>query len=302
MLSGIIPAVVLPMNSSYEPELDEYKKYLKWAASSGITGVAVNVDTGEGPSLTRQERVEVIRATKEAAGNIKVIAGIVGSSTLTAVECARDAKEAGADAGLVFPNPAFLGEPLDPQLPFEYHRRISEDSGLDIILFQLQPALGGFKYTKEALERLTSLRRVVGIKEASFDAKVFLDTLNFFRSRAPNLSVLTGNDNFIFESFVLGADGALIGFGTPPAKQLVEMYSLVKKDRIKEAREIHMELTPLVEAIFSPPVRNYRARVKYALSELGIIDGKYTYVRPPLMGITQQEKDAIKLALKRIEV
>ncbi len=302
MNKGIIPAVVMPMDFKGNPDFDEYKKYLKWVASFKVIGVAVNVDTGEGPLLTEDERVKAIKVAKDVFKDRIVVAGIAGTSTSSAVLNAKKAKEAGADMGLVFPNSFFMGSPLDPEVPYEYHKAISENADLDIILFQLQSALGGVDYDIETLLKLASLKRVKAIKEASFDVKKFLDTMRAFREKAPNVLFLTGNDNSIFESFVLGCDGALIGFGTLPVKELVEMFELVKKWNIKEAQEIWLKLLPLEEVIFAPPVRNYRARTKYALSLMGIIKEELTYVRPPLLNITQDEKAKIKDALKKAEL
>lgn len=302
MIKGIIPAIVLPMDSNAEPDYDEYEKYIKWLCSAKITGIAVNVDTGEGPTLTEEEKTQTIRVAKRSAGNIKVVAGVIGTSTASAVSAARRAKEAGADMGLVFPNTAFSGLPLDPEGPLSYHRSIVEKSGLDIILFQLQSALGGIEYPLDTLLKLGRLEHVVAIKEASFDARKFLSTLRAFKKELPNVSFLTGNDNFIYESFVLGADGALVGFGAVAAKDLVEMFELVQKGRIREAGEIWDRLLPLADVIYGPPVRNYRARTKYALAVMGVISEETTYVRPPLLNVTRDEKENIAAALKKAEL
>ncbi|MEM3684073.1 MAG: dihydrodipicolinate synthase family protein [Conexivisphaerales archaeon] len=302
MITGIIPAVVLPMNKSAEPDLDEYKKYLGWVTSAEVTGVAVNVDTGEGPNLTSEERRDVIRVARATVGGKMVIAGIIGTSTNSAIAAAAEAKRAGANAGLVFPNSSFAGLPLEAEGPLEYHRALSEGNDFDIVLFQLQPSLGGIEYPLDVLLKLAKLKKVVAIKEATFDARKFFETLSAFKKHASNVSFLTGNDNFIFESFVLGADGALIGFGTLPVKDLVRMFKLVKEDRVKEASEIWQRLRPLMEVIYGQPVRNYRARTKYALSELGVISEKATYMRPPLLSVTEEEKKAIRTALKSAEL
>ena len=302
MEKGIIPAVVMPMNIRGEPDFDEYEKYLKWVSSFKVTGVAVNVDTGEGPTLKEEEKIEAIKIAKSIFKERTVVAAITGTSTASAIEAAKKAKLAGADMGLVFPNSAFMGYPLPPEVPYEYHKAISEESNLDIILFQLQPSLGGVEYPPEVLEKLASLKHVKAIKEASFDAKKFLETARLFKKVAPNVLFLTGNDNFIFESFVLGCDGALIGFGTLPVKDLVDMFELVQKGKISEASIIWQKLLPLEEVIFAPPVRNYRARTKYALSLMGIISEKSVYVRPPLLNISQEEKEKIKVALKNAEL
>jgi Dihydrodipicolinate synthase/N-acetylneuraminate lyase len=108
--------------------------------------------------------------------------------------------------------------------------------------------------------------------------------------------MLTGNDNFILESFILGADGGLLGFGTIATDLQIEMIDSVKRRDYDEAFEIYRRITPLADAIFMPPVRNYRARLKEALVMLGVL--KKAYVRPPLTPISEAERKVVKNALK----
>ena len=113
---------------------------------------------------------------------------------------------------MVFPIPAYLSEPLDPRVPVAYHEAIAE-VGLPLILFQLQPALAGLNFEPDTLRAMASVEGVVAIKEASFDARRFVDTARLLEDLPRPITLLTGNDNFILESFLLGATGALIGFG-----------------------------------------------------------------------------------------
>jgi len=108
-LKGLIPAVVVPMRENYSIDFPAFERYLDWMVGLGPVGLALNVDTGEGPYLTPDERVEVIRtAGRIAQGRCALIAGVGGPSTATATVNARTARDAGADALLVFPTAAFL--------------------------------------------------------------------------------------------------------------------------------------------------------------------------------------------------
>jgi len=140
----------------------------------------------------------------------------------------------------------------------------------------------------------------VGIKEASFDAMKFLGTLRLLRAQTRRISVLTGNDNFIFEPLILGADGALIGFGTLATDLQVEMYELITKGRQEEAKQIAERLQPLADVIFSTPLRNYRARIKEALVMQGVLKNACT--RPPLPPISKEERISVKEALKKVNL
>src|ERR1044071_8687967 len=300
-LRGIIPAIVTPMTSAGEIDLPVLKRYAKWLADQGPVALAVNVDTGEGPHLTADEKRQTLETVAEAvAGKCKVVGGVAGPSTAQGVANARAAQAAGADALLVFPISAFLGQPLNPEVPYRYHAAIAEAVDLPLILFQLQPALGGVLYTTEILHRLITIPTVAAIKEASFDAMRFLQVKAALESASRRIIFLTGNDNFICESFILGAEGALLGFSTLGAREQVMMLEAVRRGDIDRARELGARLQPLADAIVAPPITDYRARTKEALKMLGILEN--TTVRPPLLPVSEADCEIVQRALQRAEL
>ena len=255
------------------------------------------MDTGEGPHLSAEERIRILDVVAEEVGDrTLIVAGLAGSFTDQAGRLAADAASAGAGALLVFPIPVYQGEPLDPEIPVRYHGSVHEASGLPLIAFQLQPALGGVNFSSEVLERLMTVEGVVAIKEASFDAKRFVDTVRAVRAAAPEAVVLNGNDNFLLEAYLLGAEGALLGFGTLAAREQVEMLGAIRARDFNRATELAKTLQPLCDAIFAPPVRDYRARTKHALATLGVID--HAYVRPPLLPLRSEDAEAVERALR----
>jgi 4-hydroxy-tetrahydrodipicolinate synthase len=257
----------------------------------------VNVDTGEGPHLFPEERLRVLEIVAEAvAGRALVVAGLAASFTEQARRLAADTARAGADALLVFPISAYQGEPLDPEIPASYHRAVAEASGLPLIAFQLQPALGGVNFSAETIERTMSIDGVVAIKEASFDAKRFVETARLVKSLPSRPTVLNGNDNFLLEAYLLGAEGALLGFGTLAAREQVQMHRAARDQDLPRAFELRDMLQPLCDAIFARPVRDYRARLKHALMRLGVIDE--AHVRPPLRPLSKDARDLVDGALK----
>ncbi|HSL31857.1 MAG TPA: dihydrodipicolinate synthase family protein [Anaerolineales bacterium] len=296
-LRGIIPAIVTPMTSDGELDLPVLRRYSQWLAKQGPVALAVNVDTGEGPHLTPDERRQTLETVSEAvAGICKVIGGVAGPSTAQGVANARAAQAAGADALLVFPIAAFLGQPLNVEVPYRYHAAIAEAVDLPLILFQLQPALGGVLFTPEILHRLITIPSVSAIKEASFDAMRFLQVKAALETASRKITFLTGNDNFICESFILGAEGALLGFSTLGTQEQVRMLRAVQRGDFSEARELGCRLQPLADVIFAPPVTDYRARTKEALKMLGILEN--TTVRPPLLPIKGNEREVLQGALQ----
>ena len=297
-LNGIIPAIVTPMKPDGDIDLQQMRLFVKWLVEQGPVALAVNVDTGEGPHLTPDEKSRIIETVVvAAAGQCAVVAGIAGPSTAQAISNAKAAQAAGADAMLVFPIPAFLGVPLNLEVPYQYHAAIAEAVDLPMILFQLQPALGGVLYTTDILHRLIEIPTVVAIKEAGFDAMRFLQVKAALDSASRRITLLNGNDNFIFEAFVLGAEGALLGFSTLGTQEQVGMLEAVKRCDIPAGQRLGQRLQPLADVIFAPPVTDYRARTKEALKMLGVIET--TTVRPPLLPISDSERLAIRKALER---
>lgn len=299
-LEGIIPAAVVPMRSDYSIDFDVFGNYLNWLITQGAVGVAVNVDTGEGPYLTSSERATVIQKTKEVSdGKSTVIAGVSGPSTLFATENAKIASDAGADALLVFPSPTFLNDPLDVRIMYDYHKAVAEASGLPLIVFQLGPIFGGVNYPAEALARVLELPQVLGLKDASFDMRRFTLTRDIVFQADHPITLLTGNDNFLLESFLLGAQGGLLGYGAVGAGLLVEMYEAVKNREFDKAKEMQARVQGFCDYIYGNPIGDYRARCKVALVHMALFSPEQTFVRPPYLSLWEEERETARRAVEK---
>ncbi len=264
----------------------------------GRIGVTINADTGEGAHLTLSERVAVVEAVKEELGDeVMIVSGLIATYDEQAKTIARELKEAGADALLVFSIPAFNGTPLPPELVYSYFDSVAK-AGLPLIAFNLTPSLGGVVLDPEAIARLADLSPLEAIKEASFDAVSYVRSRDAIRSAAPDVAFLSGCDNFMYESFELGADGALLGYAGLAMGLTREVFEAVRDCRHDQARELGRErVQPLAEVLFGPPVRNSRARIKEGLRMLGLIEE--TAVRPPLFDIDERERDALRTTMAR---
>ncbi|HUP83764.1 MAG TPA: dihydrodipicolinate synthase family protein [Candidatus Limnocylindria bacterium] len=294
-VNGIIPACVVTFDANGKFDERQYRRYLQWLLPQGPVALAINADTGEGPHLWPHEREAVLRVAVEEAGDVPIIAGLSATFTEQAIEEAKRAEGAGARGLLVFPIPAYQGQPLDPAIPVAYHEAIARGCGLPMVAFQLQPALGGVIFSEETLRRIAAIDAVIALKEASFDALLYLRTRRMIEALPRRIALLTGDDNFIFESFVMGAEGALIGFGTLATAEQVAMVNLCRQERWSEARAIWERILPLEEAVYGVPVRDYRARTKVALKELGVIEN--TSMRPPLTEVSPESAAAVREAL-----
>jgi 4-hydroxy-tetrahydrodipicolinate synthase len=295
-LDGLIPATVLPMHPDGTIDEAGLRSYIAWVAEQGPVALAINVDTGEGPHLTHDEKVRVLQIVDDVT-ELPIVAGLAGPSTDAAVRQARDFAQAGADAFLVFPIPAYLSEPLDARVPVRYHEAIAE-VGLPLILFQLQPALAGLNFEPDTLRAMASVEGVVAMKEASFDARRFVDTVRLLQDLPRPITMLTGNDNFILESFMLGATGALIGFGAVMTREQVEMIDAWTAGRIDEARALGRRIQRLADVVFAKPVGDYRVRLKECLVALGMLEA--AHVRRPLLGIGDEERAALSDVLVEV--
>ena len=295
-LDGLIPATVLPMHADGSIDETALRSYIRWVADQGPVALAINVDTGEGPHLTHDEKVRVLGIVRDVT-YLPIVAGLAGPSTEAAVRQATDFQTAGADALLVFPIPAYLSEPLDPRVPVAYHEAIAE-VGLPLILFQLQPALAGLNYEPDTLRAMASVEGVVAIKEASFDARRFVETARLVAELPRPITLLTGNDNFILESFMLGATGALIGFGAVMTREQVEMIDAWNTGRLDDAKALGRRVQRLADVVFARPIGDYRVRLKECLRILGVLQA--AHVRLPLMPIGDAERADLASVLAEV--
>ncbi len=300
-LQGILAALVLPFTDDDQVDIAPFTSFVDSIIATGVGGVVINADSGEGMSLWPEERRQVLKAAAETvAGRVPVVSGLFASFTGQAVKLAEEAAADGADALLIFPNVHFRGLPLDPEVPLRMMRAVYEASGLPVVAFQLQDALGGVEWQRETLQAIVQEPYVVAIKESTFDAYKFRSCLDVVRTAAPDVAVLSGNDNFIYESFLLGADGSLMGAGSIATREQVEMFDALRAGRFGEADAINRRILPLMREIFKSPIRDYRARTKEALRSLRVFPS--AAVREPLLPLADSERKALLAALDLSEL
>ena len=298
-LKGMVPAAIVPMTVEQEIKFDAFARYLDWLISENAVAIAINMDTGEGPQLSADERRRVAEVAVEVAdGRCSIVAGVMGATTEGAVQMAQIYKDAGVDGLVVFPNAAFRNEPLDLRIPVGYHAAIADATDLPIILFQLAPVFGGILYSRETLLSLLEIPQVVAIKEASFDAQYFAYTTQLIKESGREITLLTGNDLFITESFVMGAQGALLGFGAIGCGMVADMIAAFAAGDYRGGVAMRSKVQGFADVIYAKPVLDYRARCKVALAHLGVIDKNETFVRSPLLAIESEESERINQALK----
>ena len=292
-LKGIVAAPVLPMLPDASIDWTSLRSYVRWIADQRPTAIAMNMDASEGPSLEREEQLDVLRVCREViAGDVPLFSGLIAGSTQAAVRWGDVLKDAGAQALAVFPPfPTFLGNPVPSEMIYAYHKAIADGVGLPLIAFQFPKAFGP-DFPPETLARLATIPEIIGLKEASFDTTKTIETIAAARALPRKLGIMTGSDTFICEAMVMGCDGALIGFASTATRELIEMQSAVEAKDFVRAFAIWDRLGPLARYAWRAPIRDYRPRMKEVLVMQGLI--AHATVRAPQLGVDDAERAELR--------
>jgi len=288
-LHGICAAPMLPMTPDFAIDWASTRRYLDWIADQAPAAIAMNMDASEGPSLFREEQLEVVRVTKEVvAGRCPVHSGLIASSTADAETFAKELVAAGAEGLVVFPPiPVFLSKPVETEMLVGFHRAVAEVVDVRIIGFQFPVGMGP-DFTPTVLEAMIEIPNLIGLKEASFDLLHTQQTIEAAGRLARPIGVCTGSDTFILEAFIMGCDGALIGFAGTATAELVAMHAAVERRDYASGYDIWDRLGPLARYCWRAPIRDYRPRMKEVLVMQGLIDN--AAVRPPQLPVDDAER------------
>lgn len=289
VLHGIVAAPALPMLPDQTIDWDSLRSYIGWVAGQAPTAIAMNMDASEGPSLDRDEQLQVMKVSREAIRErCPLFSGLIAGSTRDAVRWGKELKAAGAQGFAVFPPfPTFLGNPVPAEMIQRYHAAIAEGLDVPLVAFQF-PKAWGPDFPPEALAQLARIPQIVGLKEASFDTTKTLDTIDVAKRLARKLGVMTGSDTFIYEAMLMGCDGALIGFAGTATAELIEMHAAVMRRDYDRGAEIWARLGPLARYCWRAPIRDYRPRMKEVLRMQGLIP--HATVREPQLGVDDAER------------
>jgi len=285
--SGIMPAIVTPFTEKNELDLAGMETNVKFYLECGVAGVVVNGSTGEGSALTREERIKTIKTVvKVVNGRGKVVAGAGAPTTGHAIGFAQDAENAGADAVLVLT--PFSVIPTKEGL-YSYYKEVSQAVDIPLIAYNL-PQHTLVNLDVDTLGRLVDDGLVAGIKESSGNMSVFAQIVKELGTR---ISVLTGGDDLMLQSFILGCSGAILALGNIAPKLCVELFKAAQGNDITKARDLYFKILPVAQAIGSP--ENFPAPVKEAVRLLGRPAGP---CRSPILPLNVHERRALENALE----
>lgn len=298
-LRGLTPAPVTPFTRDGEIDYAAIKKLGAWLGSiDGVKGLVVLGHAGEGTFLTSQEQTSVIEAFVESVkGEIPIIAGITGEGDYVAAEEAKRAVKAGASAGLVYPSHGWLRFGYQDGAPQERYRRIHDESGLPLILFQY-PDNTKANYNLQTQLDIAAQPGVFAMKNGVRNMKRWDTEIPVIRAERPDLQILTCHDEYLLHT-MFDVDGALVGYGGIAPEPLIEMIKAGKSKDYAKARELHDRLLPVTKNVYHRGSHmEGTVALKWALVARGILD--HATVRAPLRplaeGADQQIADAMRQA------
>ena len=187
MFRGSITAMVTPMSAAGVDEA-RLRAFVDWQIAEGTHGLVPVGTTGESPTLSHDEHKRVVEITIEvAAGRVPVIAGAGSNNTLEAIDLARHAEHAGADAVLVVT--PYYNKPNQEGL-YQHFKAINDAIGIPIIIYNIPPR-SVIDMSVETMARLFELPNIIGVK----DATAKLDRVSLQRhAMGPEFLQLSGED------------------------------------------------------------------------------------------------------------
>jgi 4-hydroxy-tetrahydrodipicolinate synthase len=300
-LSGVVPAPLLPFDSSLRIDERNYRRHVRnLLDTDGVTGITVNAHATEVATLTVDEQRRILAMTlEESAGKVPVINGVYEDGSAKAAQVAKAGERDGADALLIFPSAVFdFGSQRNPDIAYSHYATIAEATGLPMIAF-VYPVASGLNIATDALVRICAeIDNVVSIKEWTNDIVLYERNYHALKALDKDVSVLSSFSRSLFASLCIGADGILSGHGSLVADLHVELLRAVEKQDLALARQIWARIRPVADVCYSDPFLDGHNRMKEALAILGRIDE--AHVRPPLQSISEEERERIRQVVQAV--
>lgn len=275
----VITAMVTPFNDKREVDYEKLENLANYLVENGSDAILVTGTTGESPTLTHDEEIEILCSAKRAVSNrAKVIMGTGSNSTETAVMMSKRAEKEGADALLsVVP---YYNKPSQSGM-IEHFSAIAESVNLPIIMYNI-PSRTGVNMLPETVKTLAKkYSNIVAIKQSFGD----MNKVTELRSICPvDFTIYSGDDSLTLPMLSLGAHGVISVASHLFGKDIKSMIRNFKTGDVMTAKNMHLKLFPVFEKLFMAP---NPVPVKAALAHKGLIEA---YVRRPLVELTKAEK------------
>ena len=284
MFKGSITALITPMRDGAVDE-PAFRSFVDWQITEGSHGLVPVGTTGESPTLSHDEHKRVVEVCIEvAAGRVPVIAGAGSNNTREAVDLARHAEAAGADAVLVVT--PYYNKPNQEGL-YQHYRAIAEAVSLPIFIYNI-PGRSVIDMSVETMARLAELPNIVGVKDATAKIERVSQTRHAI---GPDFIQLSGEDATALGFSAHGGHGCISVTANVAPRLCSEFQTALMAGDFAKALSYQDRLMQLHQALFIEP---NPTGAKYALSVIGQISDE---VRLPLVGIGESTKSAIRAAL-----
>ena len=284
MFRGSITALITPFRDGGVDE-KAFRELVEWQIAEGSDGLVPCGTTGESPTLSHAEHMQVVELCVEAAaGRVPVIAGTGSNSTAEAILLTRHAKEAGADGALIVM--PYYNKPTQ-EGQYRHFRAIHDAVEIPIVIYNI-PGRSVVDMSVETMARLAELPNIVGVKDATQDlARPLATKLRI----GDGFCQLSGEDATALPLLAQGGDGCISVTANVAPRLLAEMHAAWGRGNLTRAMEINERLFPLHQALFC---ETSPGPVKYAASLLGRCRAD---TRLPLCEIADSTKTRVRDAM-----
>ena len=284
MFRGSFTALVTPFKNG---GLDEtaFRNLVEWQIAEGTEGLVPVGTTGESPTLSHQEHHQVVEwCVDQAKGRVPVIAGAGSNSTSEAVDLAKHAEKAGANAVLVVT--PYYNKPTQEGM-YVHFKAVNDAIGIPIIIYNIPPR-SVVDLSVDTMKRLYELKNIAGVKDATANlARVSQQRA----AMGPDFIQLSGEDMTALAYNAAGGHGCISVTSNVAPALCAQLQSATAAGDYAKALTIQDRLTPLHDAIFFEPGVG---GAKCGLSLLGRCSEQ---VRSPLVPVTEKTREAIKKAM-----
>jgi 4-hydroxy-tetrahydrodipicolinate synthase len=289
MFHGTFTALVTPFRDG-GIDVSAFEQLIETQIAAGITGIVAIGTTGESPTLSHEERKEVIRhAVAKAKKRCVVLAGTGSNSTQHAVADTKLAEKLGVDGALLVA--PYYNKPSQEGL-FRHFKTIAQGTSLPIMLYNI-PGRCGVDIQPETVARLaTECRNIVSVKEASAS----VERVSELRRRLPEeFTILSGDDSLTLPFMAVGAVGVVSVASNLFPSEVCALVRACESGDLKSAEKLHRKLLPLFKDLFIEP---NPVPVKTALGWRGLLSGE---VRLPLCEMSEANQARLRKTLEEFE-
>jgi dihydrodipicolinate synthase/N-acetylneuraminate lyase len=240
MWTGVFPAVTTKFTEDDRLDHKEMERCFALQMDAGCDGIIVAGSLGEGPMLSVDEKLEVLKTAQSAAAGKPVLLTINEAGTREGAALAKKAAAAGADGLMIVPSPIYHTNPEETVTTL---KAVASAGGIPVMIYSNRIAYR-VDVTIEIMEELASDPLFVAVKESSDDIRRSTDIINRFGDR---FDLFTGVDNLAYEALAVGAIGWVAGLVTAFPRETVAIYQLMKQGRREEALSIYRWFRPLLD-------------------------------------------------------